>query len=69
MLIQRRFDVCIVDEASQILQPVSLGPLFYASRFILVGDNKQLPPLIKSPDAKYVVSNEKYIFELLHETV
>ena len=61
--------MCIVDEASQILQPVSLGPLFYASRFILVGDNKQLPPLIKSLDAKYVVSNEKYIFELLHETV
>lgn len=52
MLMKRKFDVCIVDEASQILQPVCLGPLFYASRFILVGDSQQLPPLIKSSDAK-----------------
>ena len=61
--------MCIVDEASQILQPVSLGPLFYASRFILVGDNKQLPPLIKSPDAKYVVSDEKYVYESLDKII
>ena len=54
MLNRRHFDVCIVDEASQILQPICLGPLFYASKFILVGDNQQLPPLIKSSHAKYV---------------
>ncbi|PVD31406.1 hypothetical protein C0Q70_06818 [Pomacea canaliculata] len=27
---QRKFDICIVDEASQILQPACLGPLFHA---------------------------------------
>lgn len=55
MLMKRgQFDVCIVDEASQILQPVCLGPLFYAKRFVIVGDNQQLPPLIKSQDAKLV---------------
>ncbi|XP_067945535.1 DNA replication ATP-dependent helicase/nuclease DNA2-like isoform X2 [Watersipora subatra] len=52
MLAKRRFDVCIVDEASQIVQPICLGPLFYASSFILVGDGQQLPPLIKSTHAK-----------------
>jgi len=46
------FDVCIVDEASQISQPVCLSPLMYAKRFVLVGDHKQLPPLVVSQEAK-----------------
>lgn len=52
MLARRRFDVCIIDEASQILLPVALGPLFFANKFIVVGDDQQLPPLVKSVDAK-----------------
>ena len=39
------FDVCIVDEASQILLPLCLGPVLHASRFVLVGDPHQLPPI------------------------
>ena len=46
------FDVCIVDEASQISQPACLAPLIHADRFVLVGDHKQLPPLVVSPEAK-----------------
>ncbi|XP_064613334.1 DNA replication ATP-dependent helicase/nuclease DNA2-like [Liolophura sinensis] len=49
---QRKFDVCIVDEASQVLQPACLGPLFSADRFVLVGDHKQLPPVVQSREAK-----------------
>lgn len=49
---QRRFDFCIIDEASQILQPASLGPLFHADRFVLVGDPKQLPPVVQSREAR-----------------
>ncbi len=45
---RRSFDYCILDEATQITLPVSLGPLRYASRFILVGDHYQLPPLVRS---------------------
>ncbi|KAJ1938921.1 DNA replication endonuclease-helicase Dna2, partial [Linderina macrospora] len=41
----RKFDYCIVDEASQITLPVCLGPLLAAHRFVLVGDHYQLPPL------------------------
>jgi DNA replication ATP-dependent helicase Dna2 len=47
--LRKRFDYCIVDEASQVMLPVCLGPLRYASRFILVGDHYQLPPLLRQP--------------------
>uniref|UniRef100_A0A8C5PYZ8 DNA replication ATP-dependent helicase/nuclease n=1 Tax=Leptobrachium leishanense TaxID=445787 RepID=A0A8C5PYZ8_9ANUR len=49
---RRRFDFCIVDEASQIGQPICLGPLFFADRFVLVGDHQQLPPLVQSSEAR-----------------
>ncbi|XP_053547814.1 DNA replication ATP-dependent helicase/nuclease DNA2 [Bombina bombina] len=52
MFSRRRFDFCIVDEASQISQPICLGPLFYADRFVLVGDHQQLPPLVQSSEAR-----------------
>ncbi|KAJ1791748.1 DNA replication endonuclease-helicase Dna2 [Coemansia sp. RSA 2167] len=49
---RRRFDFCIVDEASQITLPVCLGPLLAARRFVLVGDQHQLPPLVRSASAR-----------------
>lgn len=48
----RRFDFCIVDEASQISQPICLGPLFFAKRFVLVGDHQQLPPIVQNQEAR-----------------
>ena len=48
---RRRFDFCIVDEAGQITEPVVLGPLRACETFVLVGDHKQLPPLVKNPRA------------------
>ncbi|GFQ74029.1 hypothetical protein TNCT_473341 [Trichonephila clavata] len=48
----RKFDICIVDEASQINQIACLGPLFHAKKFILVGDDKQLPPLVVNEKAR-----------------
>eukprot|EP01138_Halocafeteria_seosinensis_P009420 gb/GECG01009626.1/.p1 GENE.gb/GECG01009626.1/~~gb/GECG01009626.1/.p1 ORF type:complete len:1798 (+),score=229.80 gb/GECG01009626.1/:1-5394(+) len=52
LLRKRSFDFCIVDEASQILEPICLGPLLAARRFVLVGDAKQLPPLVSSPASR-----------------
>ncbi|XP_044065123.1 DNA replication ATP-dependent helicase/nuclease DNA2 [Siniperca chuatsi] len=49
---RRRFDFCIVDEASQISQPICVGPLFYAKRFVLVGDHQQLPPIVQNQEAR-----------------
>ncbi|VFQ84275.1 unnamed protein product [Cuscuta campestris] len=52
LLAKKRFDVCIMDEAGQTTLPVSLGPLMFASKFVLVGDHYQLPPLVQSSEAK-----------------
>ncbi len=43
-----RFDVAIVDEAGQMTLPATLAPLRFAKRFVLIGDHKQLPPVVQS---------------------
>jgi DNA replication ATP-dependent helicase Dna2 len=45
------FDVAIIDEASQLTVPALLGALRFAKRFVLVGDEQQLPPLVMSKAA------------------
>lgn len=49
---RRKFDYCIVDEASQITLPTCLGPLRMADTFVLVGDHFQLPPIVKNAEAR-----------------
>ncbi|XP_063163620.1 DNA replication ATP-dependent helicase/nuclease DNA2 isoform X2 [Candoia aspera] len=60
------FDFCIVDEASQISQPICLGPLFYSLRFVLVGDHQQLPPLVQNPEARELGMSES-LFKRLEQ--
>ncbi|MFT5993988.1 MAG: DNA replication ATP-dependent helicase Dna2, partial [Bradymonadia bacterium] len=45
------FDVAIIDEASQLTEPMALAAIQRARRFVLVGDDKQLPPVVRAPDA------------------
>jgi DNA replication ATP-dependent helicase Dna2 len=45
------FDVAVVDEASQLTVPALVGALRFARRFVLVGDDRQLPPLVASREA------------------
>ncbi|BGP51084.1 DNA replication endonuclease-helicase Dna2 [Rhodotorula kratochvilovae] len=52
IFVKRRFDVCIVDEASQVTLPTCLGPLRFADKFVLVGDHHQLPPLVRNSAAR-----------------
>jgi DNA replication ATP-dependent helicase Dna2 len=42
----KSFDRCIIDEASQILEPMMLGILPYFKHFTLIGDHKQLPAVV-----------------------
>ncbi|CAH0481972.1 unnamed protein product [Peronospora belbahrii] len=49
---KRRFDYCIVDEATQITQPIALSALRCADTFVLVGDHYQLPPLVANAQAR-----------------
>ncbi|VVC35337.1 Hypothetical protein CINCED_3A022753 [Cinara cedri] len=47
------FTACIVDEAGQCVEPLNCVPLILGiDKLILVGDDKQLQPLIKSKVAK-----------------
>ncbi|TID30233.1 hypothetical protein CANINC_001240 [Pichia inconspicua] len=49
---EKRYDYCIIDEASQVSLPIVLGPLSFCDKFVLVGDHYQLPPLVRHPEAK-----------------
>ncbi|XP_054168216.1 DNA replication ATP-dependent helicase/nuclease DNA2-like [Oppia nitens] len=62
------FDYCIVDEASQVLLPACLGPLFYCNRFLLVGDSRQLPPVVQNEKAKQLGLDQSLFVLLQNET-
>jgi superfamily I DNA and/or RNA helicase len=47
----RIFDWCIMDEASQSVEPAAWIPLQYANRLVLAGDHFQLPPTVISTEA------------------
>jgi DNA replication ATP-dependent helicase Dna2 len=49
----KNIDTIIVDEAAQILESHIIGLLSKAKRFIMIGDEKQLPPIS--------ILNEKYL--------
>lgn len=63
----KQFDYCIIDEATQVLLPISLGPLFNCNKFILVGDDKQLPPVVQSLTAKSNGLSESLFALLLNQ--
>lgn len=59
----KRFDLAIVDEASQILEPSIVGllsavsavgsePVCAISKFVLIGDHKQLPAVVAQTEAE-----------------
>ena len=58
------YDVAIMDEASQMIIPNSIGVISLASSFILVGDHFQQPPVIQNPRAKDL---SKTLFQILFE--
>lgn len=61
LLDKREFDVVVIDEATQSTEPSCLIPITHASKVIMAGDHKQLPPTIISQEAKEGL--EKTLFE------
>jgi len=45
---EQAFDVALVDEAAQLTEPGSFAAINLASRFVLVGDHEQLPPVVRA---------------------
>ncbi len=45
---EQAFDVAVIDEASQLTEPATLAAINLADRFVLVGDHKQLPPVVRA---------------------
>jgi DNA replication ATP-dependent helicase Dna2 len=48
VLREQSFDVVLVDEASQLTEPGALAAVSLADRFVLVGDHRQLPPVVRA---------------------
>jgi DNA replication ATP-dependent helicase Dna2 len=43
----RAFEMSIVDEAGQLTEPLTLGLILRSRRFVLIGDDRQLPPVVR----------------------
>ena len=61
-----RFDLALVDEATQLTVPALVGALRFARRFVLIGDTRQLPPLARSEEAA-AQGLKRSLFETLWE--
>ncbi|PSN33515.1 DNA replication ATP-dependent helicase/nuclease DNA2 [Blattella germanica] len=61
---RRSFDVCVVDESTQVLQVSVLRPLFSAKKFILIGDPEQLPPIVRNKRAREMGMSESLFARL-----
>jgi GTPase SAR1 family protein len=60
-----KLNYCIIDEAGQITQPLIIGGLLLAEKFILVGDDKQLSPLVLSKEASNLGMNISLLKRLM----
>ena len=45
---RRAFEMSIVDEAGQLTEPLTLGLTLRSRRFVLIGDDRQLPPVVRT---------------------
>jgi hypothetical protein len=52
VLDNRKFRTVVIDEAAQALEPATWIPILRGSRIVLAGDPFQLPPTVKSAEAK-----------------
>ena len=61
------FDYVIVDESSMATIPLTLIGVLCGQKFVLVGDHKQLPPIITPSAAKIVRDQWESLFRILYD--
>jgi len=61
----KEFDVVIVDEVSKAMPPELVLPILKAKKLILVGDHKQLPPIIKDVSLEDLANESGIRFDSL----
>lgn len=59
------FDVVVVDEAGQAMEPATWIPLQKSMRTVIAGDPEQLPPVVKSERAKKLGLGQSLLEKLL----
>jgi DNA replication ATP-dependent helicase Dna2 len=61
LFLLKEFDTVIIDEASQILEPMLAGLLSKFKRRILIGDHKQLPAVVTQDGVDSKINDEKLL--------
>ena len=63
LLSLKKFDLVVIDEASQLLEPMLLGLVSQFTKVVLIGDHKQLPAVV-TQSSTYSVVKEKELLDI-----
>ncbi|MCB0701312.1 MAG: AAA family ATPase [Ignavibacteriae bacterium] len=54
----KKFGIAVVDEAAQILEPFVIKIINYAQKYIMIGDEKQLPAIVTQAESNHQIEND-----------